>query len=172
MTIISERLKLVACDASILEQAINGNYQLSRLLKVNIAPEWTEFGVGALRYALERVSSGADQAGWWTYLPILHSDNTLIGSGGYKGRPSMTGEVEIGYEIAPRYRGRGLATEMAGRLITHAFTNPDVSSIAAHTLAGENASVSVLKKCGFVQVDEFADAEAGLVWKWVLARNR
>ena len=37
---------------------------------------------------------------------------SLIGLGGFKGAPDH-GQVEIGYEIAPGYRLRGLATEAA-----------------------------------------------------------
>lgn len=170
MTIRTPNLKLIACDSHILGQAIKGNVHLAELMQVGIIPQWTEFGVEALSYALEKISSDTAQGGWWTYLPIHTADNTLIGSGGFKGPPSESGEVEIGYEIAPLYRAKGLATEMAGGLIAHAFSYPDVKSVTAHTLAEVNSSVAVLRKLGFIQVEEFCDPDAGVVWKWVLIK--
>jgi len=170
MTIITQNLKLIACDTQILAQAIKGDVHLAEVLQVDTVPEWTEFGVEALRYAFEQLSSGIQQAGWWTYLPIHTADNSLIGSGGFKGPPAELGEVEIGYEIAPLYRGKGLATEMAAGLIAHAFSYPQVKSVTAHTLAEVNSSVAILRKLGFIQVEEFCVPDAGVVWKWALIK--
>ena len=78
----------------------------------------------------------------------------MIGGGGYKGKPTAEGMVELGYEITSNYRNNGYATEMARGLIAHAFTNNMVKSIIAHTLAEENASTKVLQKCGFKKVQE------------------
>lgn len=44
---------------------------------------WTEFGVSALQYSLDKLSENEDEKGWWTYFTIHKQDNKLIGSGGY-----------------------------------------------------------------------------------------
>ena len=79
-----------------------------------------------------------------------------MGSCGYKGEPK-DGMVEIGYEVAEAYRGRGLATEMAKALIQNAFNDNAVMYVQAHTLAAVNESGSVLVKCGMQKMEELED---------------
>jgi ribosomal-protein-alanine N-acetyltransferase len=172
MIIETDNLQLIACDAELLRKAIAGDAMLANHLNVAVQENWTAFGVAALQYALERLSENEEESGWWTYFPVHKQDNQLIGSGGYKGKPTPEGIVEIGYEIAPDYRNRGLATEMAVGLIQHALEDERVQIIIAHTLGQENASTSVLHKCGFEKVEEINDPDDGPIWKWELKRQQ
>ena len=94
----------------------------------------------------------------------------MIGWGGYKGEASDSGEVEIGYAIAPSFRGRGLATLAAQTMIARAFETPRVNAILAHTLLEKNASTRVLEKLRFVFVGEVEEPPHGDVWRWRLGR--
>ena len=161
-------LKLIPCDTEILKSAIEGNELLAKKINATVQDNWTEFGIGALQYSLNKLAESEEEKNWWTYLPVFKQDNKLIGSGGYKGKPTKDGTVEIGYEIVPTYRNRGLATEMAKGLIGNAFRDERVKSIIAHTLGQENPSTKVLQKCGFKMVEEFNDPDDGLIWKWEL----
>ena len=114
----------------------------------------------------EKLTKSEEEKGWWSYFPIYKPENKLIGSGGYKGKPTTEGVVEIGYEIAPAFRNRGLATEMAKGLIENALKDKRVQTIIAHTLAEDNPSTKVLQKCGFEKVQEINDPEDGLIWKY------
>ncbi len=170
MTIETKNLKLIPCDTEILKAAIQGDEILSKKINVTVQDNWTEFGVVALQYSLDRLSENEEESGWWTYFPVHKQDNKLIGSGGYKGKPTVDGTVEIGYEIALDYRNRGLATEMTKGLIENAFRDERVRLIVAHTLGQDNASTKVLQKCGFKKVEEINDPDDGLIWKWELKR--
>src|SRR5688500_10813157 len=125
----TENLKLIACDKELLQTAITGNEALAEYLNVIVPDNWTGFGSRALEYALKKLSEDERDQNWWTFFPINKNDNTLIGTGGYKGRPTDEGTVEIGYEIAERYRNRGLATEFAQALVYNAFSHNEVNSI-------------------------------------------
>jgi ribosomal-protein-alanine N-acetyltransferase len=171
MVIETTHLKLIRCDTDILKSAIAGNDMLSKKLNVTVPDDWTEFGVRALKYSLDKLTEGGEESNWWTYFPVYRQDNKLIGSGGYKGKPAADGTVEIGYEIAPAYRNRGLATEMAKGLIENAFRDERVKTVIAHTLARENPSTKVLQKCGFEKVKEIDDPGEGKIWKWELQRR-
>ncbi|MGD9897909.1 MAG: GNAT family N-acetyltransferase [Calditrichaceae bacterium] len=171
ISIETKNLNLIPCNSEILKNAIDGNEKLAKFLGVNIADNWTEFGVAALKYSLDRLAESPEDDGWWTYFPIHKQDNMLIGSGGYKGRPTETGTVELGYEIAPDYRNNGLATEMTEGLISNAFADKRVKVIVAHTLGEVNASIKVLTKCRFEKVEEINDPDDGLIWKWELKRK-
>lgn len=171
MIIETERLKIVPGLKNILQAAIAGNEFLAKELGTAVDEEWTEFGKAPVEYALQMMAEDQNQDKWWSYLPILKSENKLIGSGGFKGAPTPEGTVEIGYEIAPAYRGHGYATEFAQALISHAFAQDNIKSVLAHTLAYENHSTSILAKCGFVKVDELIDPDDGPIWKWALMRK-
>ncbi len=170
MIIETKSLKIIPCDIEILKSAIQGDLFLSEKLNVTIQENWSEFGVGALQYSIDRLSENEDEKNWWTYFPIHKQDNRLIGSGGYHGKPTTDGAVEIGYEIASSYRNKGFATEMTKGLIENAFNDERVNVVVAHTLGEENASTKVLQKCGFVNVEEVDHPDDGLIWKWELKR--
>src|SRR5690606_7639420 len=94
-----------------------------------------------------------------------------IGLGGYVGVPDPNGQVEIGYGIAPAYRGQGYATEAAQAMINNAFAHDSVQTVIAHTLAEQNASVQVLTKCGLRVVDTIESPEEGNIWRWAITRS-
>ena len=73
-------------------------------------PESIEFTAGQFR-------EHPEQAPWWMQLFLV--DHALVGSGGFVG-PPVEGVVEIGYEIAPEFRGRGYATAAAQAMIDRA----------------------------------------------------
>lgn len=168
MEIETKNLKLIPCNAEILKAAIEGNEMLAWKLNVSVKSNWTEFGIAALQYSLDKLIASEDEKDWWTYFPIYKKDNMLIGSCGYKGKPSAEGVVEIGYEIAPPYRNQGLASEMTMGLIERAFKDKRVKTIIAHTLGHDNPSTRVLQKCGFKKIQEIDDPDNGLIWKWQL----
>ena len=96
--------------------------------------------------------------------------STLVGFGGFKGSPSVEGVVEIGYSIAPAFRGRGLATDAVAQMVQRAFSDPAVRAVDAHTLGHDNPSTRVLQKSGFRRIAELEDAESSSIWQWRLER--
>lgn len=169
MIIQTTRLSLISGDVDILQSAIDGDETLSIKLNVVVADGWTEFGPMPLRYSLDMLAKDPEEQKWLTYFTVLKDKQILIGFGGYKGKPA-DGIVELGYEIAPDYRGHGFATEYAQALIVHAFKEPNVQMVIAHTLAHENPSTSILKKLGFAKIEEINDPEDGLIWRWELKK--
>lgn len=169
ISLSTPRLIMINSTRDLLEGILMGENVLASILDIRIANPWSEFGDAPFKYALEKVNSDPGSAIWWSWLPILISENTLIGNCGYKGPPA-NGMVEIGYEVALDYRNRGFATEIAKALIRNAFTFQDVDLVMAHTLADENASVHVLRKCGFHFDGELVDPEDGNIWRWKLPR--
>lgn len=167
--LFSERIILINSSAEILEKILDSDEALGNHLDIKIPAVWTEFGKPPFQYALERIQKHGSDEQWWSWLPILISENILIGNCGYKGAPT-DGSVEIGYEVAEDYRGQGYATEMTIALIQNAFNEKTVRKVIAHTLAEENASVHILRKCGFTFTEEVYDPEDGQIWKWQLSR--
>jgi len=169
-TIITPRLTLLCCTRPILDAIFKGDDFLSGYLDIVIPTTWTEFGEVAFRWTNDQLSNPGANSAWFSYLPILNEENALAGSCGYKGEPK-DGVVEIGYEVAAVFRGRGIATEIAKALIDKALTYQEVTTVRAHTLAEENASVAVLKKNGMMFTSAISDPEDGDIWQWNLSRS-
>lgn len=165
------RLDLLNCDLGLVQHVLQGNAALAAATGLTVPHDWTEFGAPIFQFTAERLREFPADAPWWTWLPVIRAENVLIGSCGFKGRPTATGEVEIGYEIAASRRQQGFATELAHALVGHAFAQQEVALVSAHTLAEENPSTKVLQRCGFVKVAALDDPEDGPIWRWELPRT-
>jgi RimJ/RimL family protein N-acetyltransferase len=167
----TDRLFLVPATLPMLDAMVECEWpRLSALLGgVDFADNWYHFPE-AFAWLRDYAVDHSIDFGWWNYLIIHQSDTRVIGTCGYKGAPDPGGLVEIGYEIAESYWGRGFATEAAKALCQHAMTFEAVRTICAHTLAEENASVALLRKIGFEFLGEIIDIEDGKIWEWRLKR--
>ena len=165
------RLRLISCDKEMLTAIMEGDHAIGSLLQVKVASPWTINEKPVFQYSLEKILAHPDQEKWWTYLHVLRNENLLIGCCGFKGSPDDNGVVEIGYEVAESYRLQGFATEIATALIEFSFSNREVNTVIAHTLAHENASNRVLRKCGMWFDGEAHDPDEGPVWKWKLSKE-
>ena len=167
------RLQLIPCDLSHFEAILHDEQELASLLQVELADDWLGFPAAreAMQPSYEFLKAHPSVLGWWTYLFIHQPDRTLIGLGGFKGEPSKEGMVEIGYEVAPAYRRRGLAMEAAQGMIKYAFARPEIKRVDAHTLPERNASTRVLEKVGMKHVGTVQDQQDGKIWRWSLLRE-
>jgi [ribosomal protein S5]-alanine N-acetyltransferase len=163
------RLQIVPCDDTLFDAIRMGNNVLAKVMGVNVPKKWTEFR-DTFTPSYHRWKAHPPLRDWWVYLVIYTPDNLLIGSCGYKGEPDANGVVEIGYEIVPSHRAKGLGTEIAKGLVDHAMRHPSVRKVIAHTLREENASVHILEKLGFGQTEDVNDPDEGLLWRWELPR--
>lgn len=156
---------LLAANRAHLETILSAPTQFKARFGYGLAENVTMFPE-AISFMIEHLSDTGPAEAWGTQLAVLQEENKVIGLGGYKGKPNGAGFVEIGYEIAPAYRGRGLATAFAAALIENALKNAPLSGILAHTLPERNASVRVLEKNGFQFIQAVEDPDDGLIWAW------
>ncbi|MCW3462436.1 GNAT family N-acetyltransferase [Chitinophaga nivalis] len=165
------RLQLLPCTLEHFESLLHGNDTLADLLGINIQEGWTEYPEMVL-VAYDKLRNDPSMLGWFFYLVIHREDKQLIGAGGFKGKPNAAGLVEMGYEIAPGYREKGLGTEMAKGLIRFAFGHSYVQRVIAHTEEEYNASVKILQKAGMRFVGTFKNKENEDLWEWEITRDQ
>lgn len=58
-------------------------------------------------------------------------------------------EVHIGYRLARKFWGKGLATEAVRAVLDHAFARQDIESVIAIVEPDHSASIRVVEKAGF-----------------------
>jgi RimJ/RimL family protein N-acetyltransferase len=164
------RLRLVDGTLALLSAALEGRNALEGLLGVSVADDWEGFpdALPILRASYERNPEGHV---WGSLFFIELAVPTLVGFGGFKGSPSPDGVVEIGYAIAPAFRGRGLATDAVALMVQRAFADVAVHAVDAHTLGHDNPSTRVLQKTGFRKIAEIDDPDDGPIWQWRLERS-
>ncbi|GAA4300419.1 GNAT family N-acetyltransferase [Compostibacter hankyongensis] len=164
--IVTPRLFLYACELKHYEAVLQGGDALSRLLNTEVPEKWTETPELVL-VAFDKMKSDPSLLGWFFYFIVHQRDNRLIGTGGFKGKPSASGAVEIGYEIVPDYRDQGYATETASALIDFAFSHSEIRKVVGHTLSEFDAAVRVLQKAGL----QFVKTEgSGDLCRWEITR--
>jgi RimJ/RimL family protein N-acetyltransferase len=163
------QVRLLAATEELLS-ALKGDRALfSELVGSPVPDGWPEFPE-AIDFTLEhlRTASEADRL-WSMQFFIDQATGRLLGSGGFAA-PPVDRAVEIGYEIAPEFRGRGFGTAAARALVERAVASGEVDHVRAHTLPGPNPSTGVLVSLGFEHVGDREDPEVGTVWAWSWTR--
>jgi RimJ/RimL family protein N-acetyltransferase len=118
-----------------------------------------------LRHTADLYSRVGFSAPWISYLAVDGVEPVGICS--FKS-PPVHGRVEIAYFTFPEFEGRGIATEMASRLIAMTRSWPDSLSVVAQTMPEWNASHRILEKLGFELVGPIEHAQDGVVLEWRL----
>ena len=119
------------------------------------------------QWEAERRAGGDEYIGVWL-------GGAVVGSCGLHRRIGSSG-LELGYWIHPAHLRRGLATEVASRLIERAFGDPSIDRVEIHHDRANAASGGVPAKLGFELVGDtrrgrVAPGEEGVERVWRLRR--
>ena len=81
---------------------------------------------------------------------FLKSNKCYIGEAGVFSYNESNKRAVIGYNILPDYWGKGYATEITKELVRVLFFDNQLERIEALVMSGNNASIKVLEKNGFI----------------------
>ena len=146
--LVTERLRLrapVPGDAAGL-LAVLGNPEVTRYHNVPTITTLTD--AQALLERLAQRQAARDTIRWAIEL-AEHSG--MIGTVGLLRFDFEHRHAEVGYEIGQHWWGRGLIPEAAAAVIQYGFSVLGLHRIEAGVLPGNNASVRVLQKLGFLE---------------------
>jgi RimJ/RimL family protein N-acetyltransferase len=90
-----------------------------------------------------------DPAGWGLWLFVYKPERMVVGAATFTGPPNAAGEVELGYQIVPAHRRRGLTAEGCGALVAWAFHDSATGAVTADCAEDNLASARTLEKLGF-----------------------
>ncbi len=151
----TRRLQLRSAAPELAVADLNNRSEFSRLLQADVPPDWPPplNDDNSKAFTVKYLAENPDAAGWaaWYFLLPGEADQKAqaIGIGGFKGKPSQQGMVEVGYSIVPNYQRLGFASEAVDALTGWAFSHPEVRLVTAETLPTLIASIRVLEKNGF-----------------------
>ena len=110
---------------------------------------WAESRAACERW-LRRHAQSRSINGFAPWTIVLRSEKRVIGWGGLNIDPDAPGwGTEVSYFIHPACQGRGLATELVHYSLRHGFNDLRLRQIGAFAMPENEASIRVLKKCGF-----------------------
>ena len=148
----SKRLRLIAATGDVIAEDLKGPPALAESLHVSVPDNWPPelYDRQAMNFAAAQLKDPAER-GWsfWYLVRKQPQPEELLGMCGFKGRPDLTGSVEIGYSVLAQFQNMGFATEAASRLVDWAFAHSNVIEVSAETLPHLRQSIRVLEKNGF-----------------------
>jgi [ribosomal protein S5]-alanine N-acetyltransferase len=146
--LMTERLRLRAAvpgDAAAL-LAVLGDPEVTRYH--NVPTVTTLADAQALLERLEQRHAARDTMRWAIEL-VEHGE--MIGTVGLLRFDFEHRHAEVGYEIGQHWWGRGLTPEAAAAVIQYGFSVLGLHRIEAGVLPGNDGSVRVLQKLGFLE---------------------
>ncbi len=148
------RLTLIAGTLAHAEAEVHNRPLLPQLLNATVPDNWPPplNDDASMQWFLRYLQENPDASGWSMWYILLREGSSekplLIGNGGFKGKPTADGTVEVGYSVMENHQRQGYATEAMSALIDWAFTHPEVSRVIAETLTDLTPSIKVMEKNG------------------------
>jgi [ribosomal protein S5]-alanine N-acetyltransferase len=100
------------------------------------------------------------EGGWWTWYVVARggseAEEVLVGSGGMKGWPALTGEIQLGCSFLLEFQALGYGTELIRALTRWSLEQPNVRHVFAEIHRDHEAAREVLNRVGFVRVGKGA----------------
>ena len=161
----TERLELVSFTPEVMRAILDGDrLGAERLLGATIVggldDELREF----FEIRLADVTAKPELQPWFARAIVLVAEadaRLAIGSVGFHGPPDAGGRAEIGYQVEPGSRGRGLATEAVRGLLDWAATEHGVRAFRASISPANAASLALAARLGFTVVGRHVDEADG-----------
>jgi RimJ/RimL family protein N-acetyltransferase len=114
--------------------------------------------LGHVRAIVRRMTDQHESGNW-----MMVAGTEVVGLIGFHRAPSETGDVEIGYNVAPSRRRRGYATAAVAALVELAAADTRIVAIVAGTDPENIASQRALERNGFQTTGRSTDGD--LRWK-------
>lgn len=159
-TIRSARLDLVELPENLLRlTAEQDAAALTAELGVDVTHDWAE-----IVPAKENLRALRDEPAvlpWLSRGIVLRESGAMVGEIGFHNPPDELAVVEVGYEVLPGFRRRGIAAEAIRALTDWAYSTGDASSVYATISHDNTASIGLVRALGFRFQEEYHDAVDG-----------
>ena len=156
----SERLDLVELPERALRLVVARDVTgLAAELGAHADPAWLDI-LPAHENLKALLDDPAEQP-WLSRGIVLRETRELVGEVGFHHRPDDLAVVEIGYEVLPAHRRRGIATEAIRALTDWACSTGEASTVYATIEAANTASIGLVRSLGFRFQEDYLDPVSG-----------
>jgi RimJ/RimL family protein N-acetyltransferase len=156
------RLDLVPMGLPMLEALVAGDLaQAAALAPYPVDASTFAGDEYVLRLRRDQLRADPTHEPWLYRAAVLRERGVVVARGGFHEPPDAEGTVEIGYRVAPAWRGQGLATELATGLLAWAREQGAARCLASVS-PGNAVSLAIVRRLGFVQTGEQMDEVDGL----------
>ena len=145
MKIIVQSSRLIVREFAPREEILLVNLYGDERVSLHITKRTEEETLKQFAEALKLYKDGSGLGRWGIFNPV---DNDFIGVCILKPADSDPTRIELGYVLAHKYWGIGLATELCRALIFYGFEDKGLTEICACTSPENIASQNVLLKAG------------------------
>ncbi|BFU44119.1 GNAT family N-acetyltransferase [Krasilnikovia sp. MM14-A1004] len=105
---------------------------------------------GADAFVAAMAVADPDGPGWFQYAVERTADHVLVGDVGVDRYPGGR-QAELGFTLAPQYRGHGYATEAVTAVLDHLFRVRGMHRVSAECDGRNLASARLLERVGFTR---------------------
>ncbi len=159
----TERLYLKPMTLEMVEFLIKRDNEKVESLGFKLGNGWpTEDTMDILPIIKKRLKEENDPTGFEDWMVIKKESNEVIGDIGFKDKPNILGEVEIGYGFIEEERGKSYGFESLKAMINWAFNQEGVRCVKAECLIENKSSARILEKVG---MKETSIDEELIYWK-------
>jgi [ribosomal protein S5]-alanine N-acetyltransferase len=152
----TERLELISFSPAVMRAVVAGDHAgAERLLGAAIVGGLDEELRGFFELRLADLVADPSMQPWLGRAIVLVTEpenRRAIGSVGFHGPPDPDGRAEIGYQVEPGSRRRGLALEAVRGLLDWAATEHGIQRFRASITPENVASLALVRRLGFREV--------------------
>jgi ribosomal-protein-alanine N-acetyltransferase len=124
------QVRLVPATVPLLNALDEDRTLFCELIGSRVPDGWPEFPE-AIGFTLKHLRTAPELDREWSMQFFIDSaTGRLLGSGGFAA-PPVDRTVEIGYEVAPEFRGQGFGTAAARALVERAVASSEVDHVIA-----------------------------------------
>ena len=158
----SDRLELVPLRPAVIETLLaEGSGPASTLAGYDMPDHWPGADESFLKLRLQQLRNDPRWQQWLVRAVLLSEERRMVGHVGFHDPPRDGLKLEIGYTIFPEFRRRGYASEAAKALMSWAAASHGIQRFVASVSPGNDPSLSVVRRLGFVQTGVQWDEEDG-----------
>ncbi|MGH4137115.1 GNAT family N-acetyltransferase [Clostridium sp.] len=151
----TERLMLIPMSLDITKSLMEDNTMVIEKLGFKVESDWPRLDTKDI---LPMVKSALEKSiiptGFECWMIVKKDTMKIIGDIGFKGQPDEKKEIEVGYGLVEKERGKGFAKEALCKILDWAFSQKNVDIIKADCLISNLASIHVLKKVGMKEINK------------------
>lgn len=137
LVIHSPRLRLEALSIDLFPSLLRANYFPAHL-----------------NAHLQTLQKDPSLYGWGPWIIFLNTTGEVVGDIGFKGKPHIDKEIEVGYGICKNQRRRGYASEALSAVLSYAFDQCRLARVTAECRHDNTGSIRVLEKAGMLRARE------------------